>query len=84
MQERVLEELKALGNRVSMNEEQIVAKYNEIAKQNNIDMEQPRSDMIAITLTRNFIRGALSDKLSMFWFLSRCRTSERCARMATT
>jgi len=62
MQERVLEELKALGNRVSMNEEQIVAKYNEIATQNNLDMEQPRSGMIALTLTRNFVRGALRYK----------------------
>ena len=64
MQERVLEELKALGNRVSMNEEQIVAKYNEIATQNNLDMEQPRSGMIALTLTRNFVRGALRSKSS--------------------
>ena len=64
MQERILEELKALGNRVSMNEEEIVAKYNEIATQNGLDMEQPRSSMIALTLTRNFVRGAIRGKSS--------------------
>ena len=64
MQERILEELKALGNRVSMKEEEIVAKYNEIATQNGLDMEQPRSSMIALTLTRNFVRGAIRGKSS--------------------
>jgi len=64
MQERVLEELKGLGNRVNMNEEEIVAKYNEIATQNGLDMEQPRSSMIALTLTRNFVRGRMRGKSS--------------------
>jgi hypothetical protein len=59
MNERIEKELKALANKLGKTDEELTVKYNEIANTNGLDLENDRQAMVALTLTRNFVRGSL-------------------------
>ena len=59
MNERIENELNGLATKLGQTNEQMLEKYNEIASSNNLDTENDRQAMVALTLTRNFVRGAL-------------------------
>jgi hypothetical protein len=64
MNERIEKELNGLAVKLGKTEEEMLAKYNEIAEANNLDLENERQCMIALTLTRNFVRGSLKGNKS--------------------
>ena len=57
--EKVTDELKALAARLEISEDDMLEKYNDIAKSNNLDTAVEREAMVALTLTRNWARGML-------------------------
>jgi len=59
MNERIENELKGLATKLGKSEEEMLAKFNEIAEGNNLDLENERQSMVALTLTRNFVRSSL-------------------------
>ena len=59
MNERIEKELNALAKRMSVDYEEILGKYTEIAEANSLDMEDDRQSMVALTLTRNYVRTSL-------------------------
>ena len=59
MNERIENELNALANKLGKTNEELVQKYNDIAESNGLDLENDRQSMVALTLTRNFVRGSL-------------------------
>ena len=59
MNERIEKELAGLATKLGKTEDEMLAKYNEIAEANNLDLENERQCMVALTLTRNFARGSL-------------------------
>ena len=59
MNERIENELNGLATKLGKSEEEMLAKFNEIAESNNLDLENERQAMVALTLTRNFVRGSL-------------------------
>tara|TARA_R100000353_G_scaffold173555_1_gene140030 strand:+ start:1449 stop:2693 length:1245 start_codon:yes stop_codon:yes gene_type:complete len=59
MNERIEKELNGLANKLGKSEAEMLEKYNEIAESNNLDLENERQQMVALTLTRNFVRGSL-------------------------
>jgi hypothetical protein len=59
MNERIEKELNALANKLSISAEDMKEKYDEIAQSNGLDLENDRQSMVALTLTRNFVRGSL-------------------------
>ena len=59
MNERIEKELAGLATKLGKTEDEMLAKYNEIAEANNLDLENERQGMVALTLTRNFARGSL-------------------------
>lgn len=59
MNKRIENELNGLAGKLGKTEEEMVEKYNEIATSNNLDTENDRQAMVALTLTRNFVRGSL-------------------------
>ena len=64
MIERVEKELKGLANRLQIEENEMVNKYNEIASANGIDVSEERQQLVALTLVRNHVRGVLSSNRS--------------------
>ena len=64
MIERVEKELKGLANRLQIEEEEMLNKYNEIASANGIDVNEERQQLVALTLVRNHVRGVLSSNRS--------------------
>ena len=62
MNERIENELKGLANKLGKSEEEMLEKFNEIAESNNLDLENERQSMVALTLTRNFVRSSLKRK----------------------
>ena len=64
MDKKIEKELNALAKRLSVSEENMLEKYNEIAVANGIDLNDDRSSMVCLTLTRNYVRGALKGKKS--------------------
>tara|TARA_R100000315_G_scaffold62349_1_gene43416 strand:- start:3129 stop:4364 length:1236 start_codon:yes stop_codon:yes gene_type:complete len=64
MNEKIEKELSNLAKRMNLSEEEMTTKYNEIAASNGIDLNDERSGMVCLTLTRNFVRGALKGKKS--------------------
>jgi len=64
MIERVEKELKGLANRLKIEEEEMLLKYNEIASANGIDVNEERQQLVALTLVRNHVRGVLSSNRS--------------------
>ena len=59
MNERIEKELNGLAIKLGKTSEEMMTKYNEIATSNNLDTENERQGMVALTLTRNFVRGSL-------------------------
>ena len=59
MNERIENELNGLATKLGKTNEEMMEKYNEIASSNNLDTENDRQAMVALTLTRNFVRGSL-------------------------
>ena len=59
MNERIEKELNALAKKLNKTGEELTEKYNEIANTNGLDLENDRQAMVALTLTRNFVRGSL-------------------------
>tara|TARA_R110000737_G_C14595391_1_gene488225 strand:+ start:824 stop:2068 length:1245 start_codon:yes stop_codon:yes gene_type:complete len=64
MNERIEKELSGLAVKLGKTEEEMLAKYNEIAEANGLDLENERNGMVALTLTRNFARGSLKGNKS--------------------
>ena len=62
MNERIENELNGLATKLGKTSEEMLAKYNEIAESNNLDLENERQAMVTLTLTRNFVRGSLKGK----------------------
>ena len=60
MLERIEKELNALAKRLDIESEEMVEKYGEIAGSNNLDLEDDRQSLVALTLTRNYVRGRLA------------------------
>ena len=60
MLERIEKELNALAKRLDIESEEMVGKYGEIANSNNLDLEDDRQSLVALTLTRNYVRGRLA------------------------
>tara|TARA_R110002110_G_scaffold14868_10_gene68147 strand:+ start:1605 stop:2834 length:1230 start_codon:yes stop_codon:yes gene_type:complete len=68
MNERIEKELNALAKRMKQEYDEILSKYNEIALSNSLDVEDDREAMVALTLTRNFVRGSLKGSKSSSGF----------------
>ena len=64
MNERIENELKGLATKLGKSEDEMLEKFNEIAESNNLDLENERQSMVALTLTRNFVRGSLKGNTS--------------------
>tara|TARA_R110000764_G_scaffold212412_2_gene298693 strand:- start:1475 stop:2716 length:1242 start_codon:yes stop_codon:yes gene_type:complete len=60
MIERVEKELNSLASRLNIEVGEMNEKYAEIGQSNNLDMEDERQQLVALTLTRNFVRGRLA------------------------
>ena len=60
MIERVEKELNSLATRLSIEVGEMNEKYMEIANSNNLDLENERKQLVALTLTRNYVRGCLA------------------------
>ena len=56
MIEKVSKELSNLAGRLSIEEEEMTTKYNDIASTNGLDLEDERQQLICLTLTRNYVR----------------------------
>ena len=68
MNERIEKELNALAKRMKQEYGETLSKYNEIASSNSLDVEDDREGMVALTLTRNFVRGSLKGSKSSSGF----------------
>ena len=64
MNERIENELKGLATKLGKSEDEMLEKFNEIAESNNLDLENERQSMVALTLTRNFVRSSLKTNTS--------------------
>ena len=64
MNDRIEKELSGLATKLGKNDEEMLEKYNEIASSNNLDTENERQSMVALTLTRNFVRSSLKGNKS--------------------
>tara|TARA_Y100000593_G_scaffold17268_1_gene34553 strand:+ start:25383 stop:26618 length:1236 start_codon:yes stop_codon:yes gene_type:complete len=64
MSDKIENELSALSKRMNITEEEMTTKYGEIAESNGLDLNDDRQSMVALTLTRNFVRGSLKGKKS--------------------
>lgn len=60
MIERVEKELNSLATRLSIEVGEMNEKYTEIGNSNNLDLEDERQQLVALTLTRNYVRGRLA------------------------
>lgn len=60
MIERVEKELNSLATRLSIEVGEMNEKYTEIGSSNNLDLEDERQQLVALTLTRNYVRGRLA------------------------
>ena len=60
MIEKVSKELSNLAGRLSIEEEEMTTKYNDIASTNGLDLEDERQQLICLTLTRNYVRGRIN------------------------
>ena len=60
MIERVEKELNSLATRLSIEVGEMNEKYTEIGSSNNLDLEDVRQQLVALTLTRNYVRGRLA------------------------
>ena len=60
MIERVEKELNSLATRLSIEVGEMNEKYVEIGGSNNLDLEDERQQLVALTLTRNYVRGRLA------------------------
>tara|TARA_R110000787_G_scaffold157964_1_gene271839 strand:+ start:3981 stop:5222 length:1242 start_codon:yes stop_codon:yes gene_type:complete len=60
MIERVEKELNSLATRLSIEVGEMNEKYVEIGNSNNLDLEIERNQLVALTLTRNYVRGRLA------------------------
>ena len=68
MNERIEKELNALAKRMKQEYDETLSKYNEIALSNSLNVEDDREGMVALTLTRNFVRGSLKGSKSSSGF----------------
>ena len=68
MNERIEKELNALAKRMKQEYGETLSKYNEIALSNSLNVEDDREGMVALTLTRNFVRGSLKGSKSSSGF----------------
>jgi hypothetical protein len=64
MNERIEKELNGLATKLGKTNEEMLEKYSEIANSNNLDTDNDRQAMVALTLTRNFVRGSLKGSKS--------------------
>mgnify|MGYP001249188219 CR=1 FL=1 len=64
MIERVENELVSLAKRLQIEEEEMSAKYAELALSNNLDLEDERQQLMAMSLTRQYVRSRLASNRS--------------------
>ena len=64
MIERVENELVSLAKRLQIEEEEMSAKYAELAVSNNLDLEDERQQLMAMSLTRQYVRSRLASSRS--------------------
>jgi len=64
MIERIENELGSLAKRLQIEEEEMNAKYAELATSNNLDLEDERQQLMAMSLTRQYVRSRLASNRS--------------------
>jgi len=64
MIERIENELGSLAKRLQIEEEEMNAKYTELATSNNLDLEDERQQLMAMSLTRQYVRSRLASNRS--------------------
>ena len=62
MNDRIEKELNGLANKLGITIDEMLEKYNEIASTNGRDLDDDRDALVTLTLTRNYVRGALKGK----------------------
>ena len=64
MMERIEKELNGLARRLSVEVEEMTEKYTELALSNNLDLEDERQQLMAMSLTRQYVKSRLSSNRS--------------------
>jgi len=64
MIERIEKELNSLAKRLSIEEEEMNDKYRELATNSNLDLEDERQQLMAMSITRQYVRSRLSSNRS--------------------
>lgn len=64
MMERIEKELNGLARRLSVEVDEMTEKYTELALSNNLDLEDERQQLMAMSLTRQYVKSRLSSNRS--------------------
>lgn len=64
MLERIEKELNGLAKRLNIEIEEMTEKYNELANSSGLDLEDERQQLMAMSMTRQYVRSRLSSSRS--------------------
>ena len=64
MLERIEKELNGLAKRLNIETEEMTEKYNELASNSGLDLEDERQQLMAMSMTRQYVRSRLSSARS--------------------
>jgi hypothetical protein len=64
MLERIEKELNGLAKRLNIEIEEMTEKYNELASSSGLDLEDERQQLMAMSMTRQYVRSRLSSSRS--------------------